>query len=485
MVDVLAWDVSKPFEEDRIAMIETRFGIPAVAIRRSIILVLTVIAALLACARQPELNVILITIDTLRADHLSCYGYPKETSPNIDAFAREGAMFEKVACQSSQTLPSHAAIMIGTNPRTNKTISHESPVDPNVTTLSEILRDHGYRTAAFVSSHALDSKYRLDQGFNTYWEVHKERTYEERRLAKEQEQDPTLDEAVKWLRQNGRSKFFLWVHWFHPHRPYDPPPRYRERFAGGYTGTATSDPGFIMDVWKGKVELSKEDVAHLAGLYDGEVAFTDDLVGRLLREIDAMGLAENTVVVITADHGELLYEHEHYFGHDIALYDECIMIPLIIYSPILKVAEPRVGEFVQSLDIMPTLLEMLEIARPGDLEGKSLMPLIVGGGTSTVDYAFSETFPFPEKCPPRHAVRTAGAKLIWKERRDEDLTKEFYDLTQDPGETVNLYDKRPGAARLDSVLARWIQAGGLHPAAIPTARESGRWQILKSLGYVD
>jgi arylsulfatase A-like enzyme len=258
-----------------------------------------------------------------------------------------------------------------------------------------------------------------------------------------------------------------------------------ERFAGNYEGTAASDPEFIMEVWKGNAELTEADVDHIAGLYDGEVAFTDNLVGRLLDELEMMGLLENTIVVITADHGEILYEHERYFGHDIALYDECLMIPLIIYSPTLEVASPKIEELVQSLDIMPTLLEMLRIEPPGDLEGKSLLPLVGGSGASTVDYCFSETFPFPEKCPPRHAVRTQDRKLIWKETGGDDLTKEFYDLDEDPGETHNVYSEHPGAAGLDSVLARWMQVGGLHPAAIPTAKDSGRWRILKSLGYVD
>jgi arylsulfatase A-like enzyme len=403
----------------------------------------------------------------------------------MDEFARQAVLFESVACQSSQTLPSHASIFIGTNPRTHKAISHESPVAPEMTTLAEILKQRGYRTGAFISSHALDSEYGLDQGFDTYWEIHKERSIEERQLAKNAEQDPTLDEALAWLRENGASRFFMWVHWFHPHRAYRPPPRYRERFASGYDGTASSEPEFIMKVWRQEIELAEADVDHLTGLYDGEVAFTDALVGKLLDQADSMGLLEDTIVVITSDHGEILYEHENYFGHDIALYDECLMIPLLIRAPALEVAEPRISELVQSLDILPTLLDILEIEHPGGLEGKSLLPLVAGTGGATVDYSFSETFPFPEKCPPRHAVRTADSKLIWKECCAEDLNKEFYDLAADPKEMNNLYPAHPEAARLDSVLARWIQNGGLHPAAIPTARESGRWRILKSLGYVD
>ena len=449
------------------------------------LLLAAVVSITAACGRQPKANILVITIDTLRADHLSSYGYPKQTSPRMDGFAGGAVLFENVACQSSQTLPSHASIFIGTNPRVHKAISHESPVDAEETTLAELLKEAGYSTGAFISSHALDSEYGLDQGFDTYWEVHKEHSYKERRLANTEERDLTTDAALAWLNENKDSRFFLWIHWFQPHRPYNPPPAYVSAFAGAYEGSATSEPEFIMKVWREALDLPDEDVAYLTGLYDGEVAFADAQVGRILDQLEALGLLENTIVVITADHGEILYEHEHYFGHDIALYDECLMIPLIIHAPAPAGAQRRIGQLVQSLDILPTLLDLLEMDLPDYLEGKSLLPLMAGSELSTVDYCFSETFPFPEKCLPRHAVRTSDSKLIWKEEETATITKEFYDLTLDPGETRNLYGQDPEAAALDSVLARWIQVGGLHPARIPTARESGRWRILRSLGYVD
>jgi arylsulfatase A-like enzyme len=438
------------------------------------------------CGKDAEVNIVLITIDTLRPDHLTCYGYAGPTSSHIDAFAEEAVLFEHVCCQSSQTLPSHASILIGTNPRTHKVISHESFVDQKITTLAEILKGRGYRTAAFISSHSLDSKYGLDQGFDTYWEVHKQFSVQERQIQKAQEHSATTDAVLDWLTDAAGSKFFLWVHWFDPHRPYDPPPRYLGEFAGGYAGLATSDPDFIMKVWREQIDLAPEDVAHLVGRYDGEIAFTDAQVGRVLDDLESRGLLDNTIVIITADHGEILYEHEHYFGHDIGLYDECIMIPLIVHLPGHGHPGMRISPLVQSLDIMPTLLEALQIEPPQNLEGKSLIPLMEGAGRSTVDFAFSETFPFPEKSPPRHAVRTSEAKLIWKETQTDTLRKEYYDLLKDAGETTNLYS--PGfapATRLDSVLTRFIANGGLHPARIPTAEETGRLRILKSLGYVD
>jgi arylsulfatase A-like enzyme len=445
------------------------------------------LSLLSTCGNEPSYNVVIITIDTLRSDRLGCYGYDRPTSPRIDRFAEAGALFENVVCQSSQTLPSHASIFLGTTPRTNLTISHESVVEEKEETLAEILKQRGYVTGAFISSHALDSKYGLNQGFDTYWEVHKEASIPERQALKVRETDATTAMGVlPWLEQHADSKFFLWVHWFHPHRPYDPPPRYHEAFASGYTGTASSDPDFIMKVWREGIQLAPEDVAYLSGCYDGEVAFSDAQVGHLLDALSSMNLMENTIVILTADHGELLYEHENYFGHDIALYDECIMVPLIMHIPGPVPAGQRIGELVQSLDIFPTVLDLLDIRCPRRAEGKSLMPLLEGGGEPTTEAAFSETFPFPEKCEPRHAVRTADAKLIWKEVRQAPLVKEYYDLDTDPVETDNLFPDLPrDAVRLDSVLSAWVEDGGLRPAPIPSARESERINILKSLGYLE
>lgn len=441
---------------------------------------------LAGCGKAPGPNLLIITIDTLRADHLSCYGHDRNTSPRIDGFATGGVLFEQVVCQSSQTLPSHTSIFTGMNPRTHQAISHESPVPPDIITLAEMLKDRGYKTGAFISSHALDSEYGLDQGFDTYWEIHEELSIMERDICRLREMDATTAAASAWLREHMDAGFFLWIHWFHPHRPYNPPDRYISAFAGGYSGSANSSPEFIMQVWRQEIEIDQEDVDHLVGSYDGEVAFTDVQVGAVIDELDSLGLLENTVVVITADHGEILYDHEHYFGHDIALYDECLRIPLIIRAPGLEIADSRIEELVQSIDIMPTVLDLLDIAHPEGLEGESLLPLIGGSGRPTAEYCFSETFPFPEKCPPRHAVRTADAKLIWKEAGSDPMVKELYDLADDPGETHNLYAEHPDfAAYLDSVLTAWIAPQGLHPARIPSARESGRWRILRSLGYVD
>ncbi len=450
------------------------------------LLVVPVLVLAAGCGREPDYNVLVITIDTLRPDRLGCYGYDRPTSPRIDELAAGSVLFEQAVCSTPQTLPSHTSIFTGRHPRTHKAISHESVVSPEVTTLAEILKARGYETAAFVSSHVLDRKYGLDQGFDRYWQVNEVMRPRQREMAQERGIDPTTDEALSWLRDNGSKKFFAWIHWFHPHRPYVPPLRVRAEFVDEYLGEADSSTEFIMKAWHGEVELGDDDVRYLSQLYDGEVAFTDEQVGRILDALETLGLADRTIVVLTADHGEMLYEHEHYFGHDIALYEECIMVPLIIRHPGSGATPKRLPGLVQSIDIFPTILDFLGIEIPDGTEGKTLRTLIAGAETRTAEYAFAETFPFPEKAMPRHAVRTQGSKLVWREHREGGLTKHLFNLEADPGEKVDLYGSDPAAAAaLDRVLHQWIAPDGLHPAPIPTARESGRVQILRSLGYLE
>ena len=449
------------------------------------ILIAAIIVAT-GCGGESDYNVLVITIDTLRPDRLGCYGYNRPTSPRIDEVAAGSVLFEQVVCSSPQTLPSHASIFTGLHPRTHKSISHESVLPDEVTTLAEILKERGYRTAAFISSHVLDRKYGLNQGFDRYWQVNEVMRPKQRELAQQRGIDPTTNEVLSWLEENGQSKFFAWIHWFHPHRPYAPPLEVRAKFVGDYLGDANSSTEFIMKVWRDEVDLPDEDVRYISQLYDGEIAFTDQQVGRVLDALDSLGISGKTIVVITADHGEMLYEHEYYFGHDIALYEECIMIPLIINHPGLGVTPKRLPGLVQSIDIFPTLLGFLGIESLEGTEGKSLEPLVIGAETRTAEYAFSETFPFPEKAMPRHAVRTQSQKLIWREVKEGSLTKHLYDLGTDPGEMSDVMADGPEAARaLDRALHEWIKAEGLHPAPIPTAKEAGRIQILRSLGYLE
>ena len=258
-------------------------------------LLLPFLIFLAGCAAESDYNVLIITIDTLRPDRLGCYGYGRPTSPHIDEFAAESVLFEQAVCQSPQTLPSHASIFTGLHPRSHKAISHESIVADEVTTLAEILGSRGYETAAFVSSHVLASEYGLDQGFDKYWQIHEVTRPIQREVAHQQGIDRTTDEVLSWLEENTSGKFFAWVHWFHPHRPYVPPPDLEARFVSEYDGLATSSSDFIMKVWREEIDLATDDVQHLSQLYDGEVAFADIQVGRVLDALKDVGIEDNTI----------------------------------------------------------------------------------------------------------------------------------------------------------------------------------------------
>jgi hypothetical protein len=241
---------------------------------------------------QPEFSLILLTLSSLRPDHLGCYGYTEQTSPRIDRLARNSMIFENVVCQSSMTLPSHVSMFTGMNPRHHKAISNGSRADSAHTMLAEVLSSQGYLTAAFVTSRALDSKYGLDQGFDVYWEIRKGRLPRESLASYERGEDPTTDAALAWLKEHTDSAFFVWINWDHPQVPYSPLARYSSMFAGDYKGMVTGEREFIRSVWEDRIDLSEEDLKYLLGLYDGEIAFADAQVGRVLDKLDCLDLLE-------------------------------------------------------------------------------------------------------------------------------------------------------------------------------------------------
>ncbi len=435
--------------------------------------------------RIPGPNLILMTIDSMRRDHLGCYGYARPTSPNMDRLARDGVRFGNVVCQSPQTAPSLSSIFTGMNPRNLGTLSRVDTLDDRFSTLAELLGERGYLTSAFTSGHALDSC-GLDQGFDMYWRVYEHFTLSQVHARYQRQEDPTTDAVLAWLEEHRESPLFLWVHWSHPQRPYDPPPEYEEIFAHVSEPDLHSERRPVSDANSRRAPLSEEESETFKGRYDGEVAFADVQVGRVLDKLEALGLRDNTIVVLTGDHGEVLCDHEQYFGHDSALYDEAIMIPLVIQSDTVVVSNTNADSLARSIDIMPTILGLLGVEIPEAVEGENLLPLLEGSGDWKIDYAFCETFPFTSESLPRHAVRTMDSKLIWKDAAPASIEKEFYDLQHDPGELVNIYAvTSPEAAVLDSVLSQWIGPDTRPPVTVPDPPNGRRRRLLRRLGYTD
>ncbi len=352
--------------------------------------------------RKKPRNFILISIDTCRADHLSCYGFPQETTPNIDAFAEEGVLFEHVVTPVPMTLPAHSSMLTGTIPpyhRVHNNLDYRL-ADDNVT-LAELMKEVGFNTAGFVSSFVLDERFGIDQGFDFFDDNCRDHFIEgaiDERNAKR-----TTALVCDWLEENNKQPFFLFVHYFDPHVPLIAPEPFASRFG--------SSP------W---------------AAYSAEIAYTDHHIGALLEKLKSLDLYESSLIIITSDHGEALGEHGE-SEHGYFIYDCSVRVPLIIKAPGQSRAR-RVEEIVGIVDIVPTVCSILGIEKPLGVRGMDLSRYIQGGTTNKQRrYLYSESLlPCDINCNPLLGVSSNGWKYIQTTR------EELYDLQRDPKELQNL-----------------------------------------------
>lgn len=442
----------------------------------------TLLVAFASCSREetstptsPYRGAILITIDTARADHYSAYGYGKPTSPRLDGLASRGALFERAVVPIPRTTQSLASLMTGLAPAAHGVRTLYESLDPRFDTLAERLAEAGYKTGAFVEVpffRAVGDRllaFGLEQGFAPRFFT--DPTPGEWRAAE------LTDRALRWLEKNKDERFFLWVHYRDPHAPYWPPAPFTNRFdpnhAEPYDGPLPEyfhywpvDERFVMKVPEGKTEeelkLAKERmkfgkselltprfIERAIALYDGEIAYTDDQIGRLLDGLAPLGLSDRVVTVITADHGESLGEHDFYFDHGEFLYDTCLRVPFVIRAPGLPPV--RVPDLVGTIDVAPTILDLLA-AKPLDgIQGRSLVPLLRGESMRSHEY-FAETGEplFPEGNPRFAGDESAIARASSQDpemRQRAFLTPHRFKLIQDPATgKVEIYDcgKDPG-----------------------------------------
>jgi arylsulfatase A-like enzyme/Flp pilus assembly protein TadD len=348
-----------------------------------------------------------VTFDTTRADHLGSLGWPQAHTPVLDGLAKNGVLFEQCIAAAPITLPSHASILTGLYPyhhgaRNNGT--HHVPAE--VPTLAETLQRAGFETGAVVSAVVLDSRFGLDQGFTDYDDDLSSAKSSEEFVYRQVDAADTSARALRWLERRGEKRWFLWVHFFDPHADYSPPERFRELCKGS--------------------------------AYDGEIAYADEELGRILDFLRLHGELDSTLVAMTADHGESLGEHGEQ-THSLFVYDATTRVPLILAHPSF-VQGKRVREVVSSVDIVPTLLELLDLAPSGPLDGRSLAPALRGASAEVeAAHAYSEALAplFNHGWSDLRAIRDDGGRYIRAPR------PELYDLAQDPAETRNLL---PGAA---------------------------------------
>ncbi len=392
--------------------------------------------------RNSPPDVYLITIDTLRADHVGCYGYKQVETPALDALAADGVRFTEAFTHSPITNTSHVTILTGLLPSVHGVTDFGVPLSPQHVTAAELLKKRGYQTAAFIGAVILDSNTLapgLDRGFDFYDNFPKVESKDvdgankERWGRVERRGTEVVEHAEAWFDKHRTGPHFVWVHLYDPHDPYEPPPPFSEKYKDH--------------------------------LYDGEIAYADSAVARWIAFLKKAGVYDNAIIIVTGDHGEGLGEHGEE-THGLFLYDSTLHIPLILKMPLKAAAGAQPGSVVdaqvRTTDILPTILSVTGVAAPAELNGESLLPLI--GGTTEVGTAestpsssksnralFGETdYPLRWGWAPLRALRTENTKLIEAPR------PELYDLQADPKELKNLY--APDGSRTQSMraeMAKW------------------------------
>ena len=428
-------------------------------------------------------SVLLITIDTLRADHLSCYGYARSTSPSIDRLAARGTRFERAYCAMPLTDPSHTSILTGAYPRMHGILRNGTPVvGSGISSLPEWLRARGYTTGAITSRAHLHPANLGVSGFN-YYSVP---ATEDAAPAAQ-----TLQRAMDWLAVNGRKRYFLWVHFFDPHFPYKPPAEYAGRFVDGYRGTIDRGNNYTGS------KYTPEEVPYLTGLYDAEIAYSDWAVGRLIERVwEGSGEGGRPLVILTADHGESLGElkdrYDYVFAHGEYLFESQVHVPLIVAQP-GRVPEGKVVQrVVENFSVAPTIAEaVLAGSGPGDsfrCEAPSLWPFTSRADPDVpaediaafVQRRYYEEPPQPYLAVEECALVTDRMKLIHNLQRGPEL----FDLRADPAELHDL--ATTDGTMMELLRGRLDEWRRRHPMAegafghIPAEK----LQQLQGLGYI-
>jgi arylsulfatase A-like enzyme len=439
-------------------------------------------------------NLILISIDTLRADHLGAYGYPRDTSPRIDAVAGQGALFTQAQVQWPKTGPSIASFMTSTYCAVNGSRALRIRLDDKLVTLAEVLRDAGFHTAAFIANVNVGRYFNFTQGFEEVHEMwdHSGGLRTQNTGTTFLSNDEIAARVVKWLRARHDQRFFLWVHLLDPHGPYVPPESMAARFVHDDLFAARPEivpPARIPEYQRSEVLKS---LADYIAAYDAEISYSDAAVGTILDEVDTLGLRKRTLLVITADHGESLGEHDYYFNHGQYAYDACTRVPLILRHPTWINPGLRVDTPVALLDLVPTVLDLLDVTPKipvSQFQGQSLRPWLQGD-------VMPPTPVFTESRSGQCAVRSGRWKYIVDPRQSTPevpvvANRQLYDVQTDPMETRNLAAELPDVAReCEALLARWAQlmqwAGkSFHSEQVPDeAIDQAVLEQLHSLGYV-
>ena len=481
---------------------------PTRPFRTELLLVALLLALVVGCrGEQEKPNILLITVDTLRADHLSAWGYARKTSPVIDQLAVEGVRFAHAQVQWPKTGPSFASMMTATYPKDNGIVRRVGiPIPCSFRTVAEELKQLGYRTQAVVSNGALGREFYYDQGFDDYSEAWKGADTAEE-IEEATRAGHVTDLAIASL---GRAKpdrpLFLWVHYLDPHFPYRPPAEWRDRFQND--GVFPKGPKIELDrkharrvtggIGRDQILDDRDDLDFYVARYDAEIAYVDHEIGRLLDTYRQRGLFESTVTALTSDHGESLGEHNYYFDHGMLPFQDELAVPLIVRYP-KRFARRVDDDPVEVMHLAPTLLELAGMRAPDRqwAQGRSIVRRLSGNESGRGTIAFSEA----GYAQDRRWMRTALAgrfKYVWapaapgqKLAGGHGISLALYDLVADPGELVNVADRYPEEyARLGRLLTQWWGAPAFAVDRDPSNCGSSRAvdkateEQMKALGYL-
>jgi arylsulfatase A-like enzyme/Tfp pilus assembly protein PilF len=411
------------------------------------IVVFRIIRPTAGVKKDPGLNVLIITLDTTRADRLGCYGYPEAGTPSLDALAAGGVRFENAICQVPLTGPSHCSLFTGAYPFVHQVHNNGSYIlPPEIQTLAETLKASGRATAAFVSSFSVDSRFGLGRGFDVY-DDNFAAGQPFKSLNAERRAGEVYAPFARWLDAHKADRFFAWVHFFDPHIPYDPPSPYKERFA--------SDP------------------------YDGEIAFMDEHVGKIVGKLRDNGILQRTLIIIAGDHGEAFGEKEEK-GHGVFLYEPTMRVPLIFYAENRLPRGRVVGSRVRLIDIPSSVQDMLGLPGLKDSQGTSLLPYIQGKRKDDLG-SYIETYYPRENYGWSELVGLLRGE--WKYIRAP--REELYDLKRDPGEEKNLAGAKPDIVRdMGAGLDKLVRESPSPSRAEKKTLTGEEAERLRALGYV-
>ena len=421
-------------------------------------------------------NIILISIDALRADHLSCYGYHRNTSPNIDQLASQGILFKNAFSQATSTLPSHASIFLSQYVWRHKVDNRKKRLGNSFTTLVEILRDRNYTTCAFVGGGLISARYGFNQGFEIYDDgiPRKHRHYG---IAS------YINKLLSWLESVKNRRFFLFIHTYDVHGPYNPLAPYFDLYTKGRCeGAHLRTSGGIRPYKLDASKLIPKEIDYIIAVYDGGINYVDEQLGKIFEKLDQLDIDDKTIIILTADHGEGFKEHGR-LRHGYKPYIELVHVPLIMKGP--GIPRDRTYEnWVQHIDIVPTILEILNIRQRKEMQGRRLLPLMKNFEIQEYPKTYSWG---KDKNKPLWPFSISLRTKDWTYIMNQNGPDELYDKINDPKEQNNIIEKRPLIAQklkeeLEDFIA--LTSEGKPQVAEKVDIDEELKERLKSLGYL-